>query len=136
MKMKVGELAKLVDVDPHDLEPWGKEELPMLYKNEHSWAGDQGCTAKIVKATGEIIHLEYGGWYSENGRITRDEPDTDPYEELYLKGAEEGDILVVHQWNHYNRPSQEFSNLYYYKVKGSDIERGKNKRQEILEREI
>jgi len=111
-------------------------ELPELYKNEHSWAGDQGCIGFLVRKDGSVTTLSYGGWYSENGRITRNDPDVDPHEALAEAGASAGDVLVIEKWNRYNNPLCEFEDYYYHGITDQDIARGKEKLEAIGQTDV
>jgi hypothetical protein len=69
------EVGKAIDFADMKLEC-----LPSLYINEHSWAGEESATiVAIIDRHGCIQkppEVEYGGWYSQNGNITRDDPHT------------------------------------------------------------
>jgi len=122
------------------LEKWDKETLPELYRNKHSWAGDQGCVACLVKVEkGQpttVILLKSGGWYSDNGRTTRDDPNENCYEQLIRAGSKPNDIIIIHKWDNYNQPTYEFSDYYYHKVQCSDIEKGEKIVAELENREL
>jgi len=127
------------------LKKWDKESLPELYENEHSWAGNQGCVAILlhiqsdnfgIKTLTSTIYLKRGGWYSENGRITRDDPNENAYEQIVREGGKENDILIIHKWDNYNHPNVEFSDYYYHKIQSSDIEEGAKIIAELESKEI
>lgn len=67
----------------------GPEVLTIeLFKNEHSWAGDEGCLAWVY--CGQWKKLPYGGWYSDNGEIVKE---TEPFR--VWEALDKEDILVL-----------------------------------------
>ena len=71
----------------------------LLYRNEHSWAGDAGRVAHLVGPTGETMELAVGGWYSHNGTITRQDPPVPLAVALRRVHAQEGSLVAVHSWS-------------------------------------
>jgi len=123
--VKVIELAELLGEDVRRLKRWEKDELPKLYKNNHDKMNTQGCTARLINTyTMEIVSLDYGGWTVKNGKMTDSEPNYDPYEGLTRKGAVDGDILVIHRWNHLTQSDTEFDDLFFHKITCKDLLRG------------
>ena len=101
--MKVREIAELLDVPGVSVNNLHKEEVELttkLYINQHSWAGDEGCVAHLIRQ-GQILSLDCvdcGGWYSQNGTIVRDIPPVALDVALNRAYARAGDIVIVVDW--------------------------------------
>jgi hypothetical protein len=92
-----------------------------LSKDEHSWAGSRGTSAYIIYADSSWERAVHGGWYSENGRIIRDDPPIPLWESLLTPGGEIDNEkiinlrgILVNHWDHYNNPSEEYDNWTIY----------------------
>ena len=105
-----------------DVKRLGKEIFSFnLYVNSHSWAGSYGLTATLIFKDGSFEECGHGGWFSDNGRSTKDDPPIALWRNFL---TEEGEVnekklgvieaIVVNDWDLYNNPSKEYDEWVVY----------------------
>lgn len=120
----------------------GKELLDLpLVVNQHSWAGSEGVSAFLVFKDGKSEECRSGGWYSDNGRTTRNDPPVSLWESLFTSDGEIDQLkldrleaVVVNDWDRYNNPSPEYDDWeIYVRPRREDI---RKKLEQQLQREL
>ncbi|GAG45041.1 unnamed protein product, partial [marine sediment metagenome] len=105
-----------------DVKRFGKELLSTgIYSDTHSWAGSRGLVATLIFENGEYEECLRGGWHSENGRVTHDDPAI-PLWRNFLTSDGEMDhfkvevlaAVVVNEWDNYNNPTNEYDDWEIY----------------------
>lgn len=131
-------LSSLKENEFYSVKKLGSDVLKTeLWKFAHSWAGSRGCTATVFLKNGQTIDLPFGLEYSDNGRITVDEPSVilfQAIDEMELPLEEIGAILI-HEWDCFNNPTREYDDFYLYINRGN-IQKLKEEFQKMLLGEI
>jgi len=86
----------------------------------HSWAGSQGRIGYAIFLDGGWEELPSGGWYSENGRVTKDENPVPLWQGFLVEGKVDRDkieslsAIAIHEWDNFNNPTYEYSDWTIY----------------------
>ncbi|MBA7625000.1 hypothetical protein ES703_32421 [subsurface metagenome] len=95
-------------------------DLPLV-NNGHSWAGSKGVIAFLIFKDGESEECRSGGWYSDNGRTTRDDPPIPLWESFLASNGRLSfrkflrlEAIALNDWDRYDNPSPEYDNWEIY----------------------